>query len=173
MSLFPRHRAQRAVKVLSRLAKLAPPRVAAAVLRTWWSGWCTSRRFGSRGCCVFCQGEDLASVEHASVCRVLAEFGRDHLGHHSEPTARRLQFLLLEPASVLDDRRLLLGALRVAAAYRVHCLFRRRHPNSLTRSHIRQALAQAAREAVQGHEAATATYDFRWAIRRSAHRRQP
>ena len=169
LQLYPRLRAQRALLVLPRLAAIAPPRVSAAVLRTWWSGWCTRRRFGTRGPCVFCGRHDLDSVEHASVCRVLAEFGRDHLclQYHAEPDARRLQFLLLEPASWLDDRRLLLGALRIAAAYRVHCKFRRHARAGDDRVFIRQALAQAAREALLGHTAASAAYDSRWAAARA------
>ena len=169
LQLFPRLRAQRALAVLPRLAALAPPRVSAAVLRTWWSGWCTKKRFGSRGCCVFCGGEDVDSVKHASVCRVLAEFGRDHLllQYHVELDARRLQFLLLEPPSRLDDRRLLLGALRIAAAYRVHCKFRRRSFAGGVKTFILQALAQATREALSGHASAGATFDARWAAARA------
>ena len=39
LPLFPRLRAERAVAVTARLRKLAPPRVLAAVLRTWYNGW--------------------------------------------------------------------------------------------------------------------------------------
>ena len=170
MELFPRLRGQRAVAVLRRLAALAPPRVCAAVLRTWWSGWCTARRFGSRGTCRFGCADAADSVEHASVCRLLAQFGRDHLclQYHAVPGPRRLQFLLLEHASVLDDRNLLFGALRIAAAYRVHCTLRRRAMGRIDQPFIFQALQQATKEAVRGHAAATAAYDSRWAIGRCA-----
>ena len=114
--------------------------------------------------CFFCQQQDLGSVEHASVCRVWAEFGRDHLRlpYSASPEARRMQFLLLEPASVLDDRHLVLAAVRVAAAYRVHCILRRRAQGGFDRAFVRQALEQAAREAVQGHHGASSCYDLRW-----------
>ena len=162
--LFPRLRAQRAVVALQRLATLAPPRVGAAVLRTWWSGWCTSRRFGGCSRCIFCRAEAQDSVEHASVCRALAIFGRDHLRlpYLTEVGERRLNFLLLEHRDDLPDRRLLLGALRIAAAYRLHCQHRRR-PAALHGEGVAQrALAQAARELVMGHPKAIALYDGRW-----------
>ena len=45
MPLFPRLRASRALQAAQRLSKLVPPRVVAAVIRTWFNGWCTRRRF--------------------------------------------------------------------------------------------------------------------------------
>ena len=55
-------RASRGSAVLLRLARLVPPRVVAAVFRTWFNGWCTARwgpaylalrfrlRYGGRRC---------------------------------------------------------------------------------------------------------------------------
>ena len=107
---FPRLRAQRAVIVLRRLAILTPPRVAAAVWRTLWSGWCTARRFGGRKPCLFCGLEDGDSVEHVTVCRALAEFGAGYLRlpYRRVRDERRWGFLLLEPQSELTDERLTL-----------------------------------------------------------------
>ena len=49
LPLFPRLRAMRAVKLLERLPCLVPPRVLSAILRTWFNGWCTKRRFQQNG----------------------------------------------------------------------------------------------------------------------------
>ena len=162
--LFPRLRAQRAMRVLRRLSALVPPRVLAAVLRTWWSGWCTARRFGKRASCLFCGSAGWDSVEHASVCRVLAHFGAAHLRlpHFEEAGARRLGFLLLGPPAALSNAQLTLGALRMAAAYRTHCRFRRSRAALQEAGAVQRALAQAVRELVQGHPGAIACYDARW-----------
>ena len=164
LPLFPRIRAQRAVAMLQRLSAMSPPRVFAAVLRTLWSGWCTARRFGGRSHCVFCGMEDADSLEHATVCRVLANFGHDflRLRYHALPGQRRLAFLLLEPASQLADETLLLGAIRVTAAYHVHCRFRRSTHARGGREWARRALEQRAKEAVLGHPRAMSMFDARW-----------
>ena len=164
MPLFPRHRATRATAMLNRLTALVAPRVSAAVLRTLWSGWCTQRRFGGRARCLFCAREDEDSVEHASVCKSLATFGHAELRlpYFAEPGQRRINFLLLDPASALSDAALTLGALRVAAAYHCHCRFRRR-PDSLRGSEgVRRALLQLVKELVQGHVRSLAVFDGRW-----------
>ncbi|CAK0851197.1 unnamed protein product [Prorocentrum cordatum] len=166
VALFPRLRAQRAVAALHRLAALVPPRVAAAVWRTLWSGWCTARRFGGRAACLFCGLEDGDSVEHVTVCRALAEseFGAGHLRlpYRQDRDARRQDFLLLKPQSEVTDARLTLGALRVAAAYRMHCKFRQQRAALNGEHTVRRALEQAVREAVQGHRWAAAVMDTRW-----------
>ena len=163
--LFPRLRAQRAVVMLQRITALVPPRVTAAVIRTLWSGWCTGRRFGGRNACMYCGMEDGDSVEHATVCGELARFGARYLRlpYVSEVGPRRLSFLLLDPPSELSDVRLTLGALRVAAAYRLHCRFRNQRAALRGEHTVRRALEQAVREAVQGHRGATTIFDSRWA----------
>ena len=163
LASYPRLRAQRAVVVINRLATLVPPRVCAAVLRIWLAGWCSARRFGSTGSCVCCSLAGSDSVAHASVCRALADFGSQHLGlaRHGIPDDRRLHFLLLESASQLCDSKLILGAIRVSAAYRVHCRLRRKGQDRGNREMVMRALAQAAKESVLGHAAAF-LYDARF-----------
>ena len=162
--IYPRIRAQRAVLMARRLAKLTAPRVVAAVLRTLWNGWCTKRRFGSQGRCLFCGCQKGDALEHISVCRTLAQFGTEHLRlqYHGGQQHRRMAFLLLDPPSELSDERLTLGALRVAASYQLHCKFRRR-PDSLDgEGVVRRALEQSCKELVQGHERSLSVYDKRW-----------
>ena len=113
---------------------------------------------------MFCGLEDGDSVEHATVCRALAEFGAGHLRlpYRRDHEARRLDVLLLEPQSELTDARLTLGALRVAAAYGLHRRFRRQRA-ALSGAHTaRRALEQFVRGAVQGHRQAAAVLDTRW-----------
>ena len=59
-----------------------PPRVSAAVLRTFWNGWCTKRRFQQRGPCLLgCtsfSAED--SIEHYECCPVTLDFAHRILG---------------------------------------------------------------------------------------------
>ncbi|CAK0814551.1 unnamed protein product, partial [Prorocentrum cordatum] len=162
--LFPRLRAQRAVAMLRRLTALVPPRTTAAVIRTLWSGWRTSRRFGCRRACLYCGMEDGGSVEHASVCGALARFGARYLRlpYVSEVGPRRLSFLLLGPPSELTAMRLTLGASLVAAAYRLHCRFRNQRAELRGEEAVRRALEQAVKEAVQGNHGATTIFDARW-----------
>ena len=113
---------------------------------------------------MFCGLDDGDSVEHATVCRALAEFGAGYLRlpYHQDREARRLDFLLLSPQSEFMDARLTLGALRVAAAYQLHCKFRRQRAVLVDAHAVRRALEQAVREAVQGHRRAAAALDTRW-----------
>ena len=106
----------------------------------------------------------VVTLEHASLCKTVAEFGRQHLGleYHWQTDKRRLQFLLLEPGAYLNDHRLVMGALRVTAAYRVHCRLRRQIRDGFSREFIMRALAHAAKEAVIGHHIATIFYDARF-----------
>ena len=164
LSIFPRVRATRAVKMISRLTKLTAPRVSAAILRTLWSGWCTKRRFGAKGPCIFCGYLDGDSVEHALKCKVLSQFGAEKLAlpYHTDPQKRGMSFLILEPALELTDERLVLGALRTAAAYTVHCKFRRNPSRLGSEGAVRKALEQCCKELVQGHAGSTSIYDNRW-----------
>jgi len=128
MPLLPGHRPQRALNTLQALRPLVPPRVIAAVLRTWLHGWCTERRFQTRGSkcmwgCVY--GED--DLRHYVCCRRLrltAEraLGLPPLPSHAHPAE---DFLLLRPGADDAKTQLATRAVRVAAAYQLHC--RRRH----------------------------------------------
>ena len=64
---FPRVHAQRAVRALQALRTLVPPRVIAALIRSLWNGWVTSRRMqkathDAGGCIFGCEAVDC--VEH-------------------------------------------------------------------------------------------------------------
>ena len=163
LPVFPRIRAMRAARVLPRLRQLVPPRVVAAVLRTWYNGWCTQRRFQSRAACVFgCPlGED--SLEHYIQCSRLHRHGQLHLRlptpQHFED--RGVSFMLLDCRARLSDTVLVRRALLLAAAYRLHCCLRRQPPFR-DEEVLRRALAQAVREAAVGHAGAMQSLDTIW-----------
>jgi hypothetical protein len=163
LPLYPRLRATRATAVTARLRKLAPPRVLAAVLRTWFNGWCTKRRFQGKGNCIFgCAfGED--SVDHYMRCLKLHQHAQVRLRLPLPPLCedRGKSFMLLDSPSQLSDEHLVLRALLLTAAYRLHCKLRLASP--LTNSETRQrALDQAVKEAALGHSGAMTTLDGIW-----------
>lgn len=163
LPLFPRIQAARAMTVLARLRRLVPPRVTAAVLRTWYNGWCTTRRFQSHSPCRFgCRlGED--SVDHYMRCSRLHGVGKSalRLQVSHDMGLRAVQFLLLEPAAALPDATLTRRALHLAAAYRLHCHCRR-EPPIISDDVLARALGQAAKEAAMGHAKALQVLDSTW-----------
>ena len=165
LPLFPRIRATRAVRVLGRLRRLVPPRVVAALLRTWFNGWCTSRRFQGRGPCIFgcALGED--SVDHYVRCSCLHRHGEDRLRLPRTLSFehRGVAFLLLDTSALLPDAVLTRRALLLAAAYRLHCRLRRGRP-LVDAEVLRRALDQAVKESALGHAGAMRHLDSIWAV---------
>ena len=164
LPIYPRLRAIRGSAVLQRLARLVPPRVVAAVLRTWFNGWCTAHRFQAHGRCLFgcSMGQD--SVDHYMGCLMLHRHGQLRLRLRAAPTfeERGLRFFLLAGAHELPDVILTRRALLLAAAYRLHCRCRRQ-PAFSDHEVLRRALDQAVREAAQGHAGALRAVDSVWA----------
>lgn len=126
LPLLPGHRAARALRVMAVLKGRVAPRVQAAVLRTWMNGWCTQGRFqGKAGCMWGCpHGED--DTRHYASCTRLAAAAdavlnlppiRD-LSHRAE------DFLLLRPGAQDPREVVFTKALRLTAAYRLHCRWR-------------------------------------------------
>ena len=152
MGVFPRVRVIRAQSILSRLQDAAPPCVRAALLRSWFNGWCTGRRFQQPRSCIFgCSYED--SIEHYAWCPVVREFAWRRLAipHSLSGIA---EFLLLDRDHRATPRDALIRlAIRTAAVYRVHC--RSRHAEHATIP-TAESLGMAALELVRGHPAAAA-----------------
>ena len=151
---FPRIRAIRAAKLLDTLAKIAPPRVVAAILRTWFNGWCADRRFQARGihnrgCIWGCQADDGDALEHYAACPKLQQFGWDTLRipWAVDLPTRRAEFFLLTPGLAEDPEQALRLALRTAAAYRTHNLIRTTVGNNpaMAQSILRQSLIEISR----------------------------
>ena len=94
---------------LNRIAKLAPPKVMAALVYTVWNGWCTERRFQRRGCCRFgCGGND--ELEHYAECHAVysSQYGRRFI------LDKNMFFLNF----VASEQVLLLAALVIYGSYR-------------------------------------------------------
>jgi hypothetical protein len=159
-------RVERAIAVLGRLRRLVPPRVQAALLRTWFNGWCTKRRFqqaeGS-SCMLGClHGQD--SVEHYSTCRHVFAYGASklRLDDPGEPEARRAKFFLLDREGLRADADLQAMALLQTAIYRLHCRHRHSSLRLADEETASRAIAQAVREAAMGHARALAMLNHRW-----------
>ena len=131
-------------RVMKTLPKRLAPRIRAAVLRTWLNGWCTARRFGSRGrsCRLGCAaGEDCLS--HYLRCPVLWEFGSRHLGLQDPGNSDgRTRAALLWETGCQQERLAQLATL-VAVAYQTRNILRHRRGGSLR---ARQLLVQVLRE---------------------------
>ena len=154
LSIFPRCRASRAALVIDTLAKLVPPRVMAAVLRTWFNGWCTDRRFQkrgarNRGCIWGCRVEDGDSLEHYSVCPVIREFGVStlRLPSAADSPTRRAEFFMLTPGVSKNPLVLQRAALRLTVAYRTHNITRNRVDvtDRLAKEMLQQSLVEVSR----------------------------
>ena len=72
---LPRVRVAHGLALLTALRGRAPPRVWAAMWRTLWNGWATSRRTQGRhgfgGCMFRCSATAPDSIEHYSSCQCL------------------------------------------------------------------------------------------------------
>ena len=118
-------RTRRAFEVAQRLNGMVPPRIIAAIIRTWFNGWCTARRFQRRDLCIFgCQSQD--SIEHYCCCPVVADFGRRHL--NLEQGEHPLEQFLLLSGSLKHCRpaKLACQSAWIAATYITHCRWTRR-----------------------------------------------
>ena len=125
-ALLPGRRVDRCRRVMAQLPPSTPPRVRAALLRTWLNGWCTGRRFGIRGgrCAYGCQhGED--AIQHYLGCPVLWKFGVEQLGLSDPATPEgRVSRLLLWDGAAADQLRA--AALLLAVGYKTYNVLRHR-----------------------------------------------
>ena len=90
--IFARVATDRVVRLLPRVSRMAPPRLAAAFLRTLFNGWPTCRRFQQHGECRFgCPGAE-DSIEHYAACGFVRSFGKSFLNLPDvlEPLADRI-----------------------------------------------------------------------------------
>ena len=112
---------------MKNLPKKTPPRVRAAVLRTWFGGWCTGHRFGIHGgsCAFGCKlGED--ALAHYVRCPQLWRFGVARMGltDPGDPAARTNRALLW--CSAAGGEEVLLAATLLAVGYRAYNTLRHR-----------------------------------------------
>ena len=157
----------RALRTLEAISGLVPPRVLAAVFRTWWDGWSTCGRFGIRteeSRCVW--GCSIPKADHLknhyACCPHLHLFGRKRLGlpFPSSPAEKREEFLLLKPNAEENRLQVARGAIRLYAAYWVHN--KARHWGYHAPERAKDALKQGIFEGVWGHPQAVALVDNIW-----------
>lgn len=134
----------RAMAVARRLSTLVPPKIRAALLRDWLTGWCTGRRFQQPCPCIFgCPGED--AIEHYAVCSVVQQFARHTLALHAG-TDGLADFLVLD--AILSDTELVRRAVRTSAVYIVHC--RQKHAENRGQA-SGESLSMTVREILRVH----------------------
>ena len=105
--IFPRKLTLRAQQHMVILTKCIPPRVIVSVLRTWYNGWCTHRRFQQhkKSSCCFGRTRGPDSVEHYCTCARLHDFGNTWLRFpHLDDFRERLLHFLFFPTSTLLGR---------------------------------------------------------------------
>ena len=156
--VLPGRRVAAFIDFASHVSSSAPPRVAAACLRTAFNGWCTGRRFQQRGCCVL--GCPLAadSLEHYFRCPRYRVFLGRHLGLRGRDGAAGFDAffgwrrgLALESGEGADTAGL--AALGMYSLYRVHGAVR---SGTLQRRDAVDALPASLREGARGHPKAEA-----------------
>ena len=168
LAILPRVAADRAVRHLRRLHAFVPPRVWAAAYRSLMGGWCTASRFQRRETCLFGCSDYPDRLGHYLACPVLEAFGRRRL--RLQPThdpASRATAMLGLGSGQESDEEVARRSLLLAAAYRVHCTFRRQRDALRGTEMVRRALEQALRDLTKGHPLAAAAVDGAWATHSS------
>ena len=142
--------------VLPGMARLVPPRVISACLRTQWNGWVTGRRFQVRDSrCIFGCLHGCDSIEHYAHCAAISDFAWQRLGLVRLPDlhGRLAAFLLLQPRWCEETAALLARrALLTACVYLTHCWYR--HSGLRDSGAAQSALRQQLLECVRGHPSA-------------------
>ena len=156
IDVFVSPRARRMVRVCHAVKDLVPPRVLAALIRTWFNGWVTKGRFqvyGWESTCMWgCSCRDGDSLKHYSVCPVLARWRRSiGLMDGNSVESRRAAFMMLKKD--IDDcpSRMAWGAMAVYSIYQTYNLLVHR-PAPAAEAY--NALKQGLREGARGHDRA-------------------
>jgi len=160
-------RPTRAMNVLKAVKSLTPPRVTAAVLRTWFDGWTTKGRFGIRGpasrCIWGCKGDSGDYLKrHYCKCQVLEDFGRCKLllPRNSSPEDHIQNFLLIGGRALDYPDIFAKRALLLYAAHWTHN--KASQWGTYTPKKCNQAIMQGLAAGVRGHDAATKLVDSLW-----------
>ena len=147
LGCVPRITTNRCFEALHTLQQQCPPRIAAAVLRTMWNGWCTARRFQGTGTCLLgCCYDNTDSIEHYSRCPQVSTL-RGKLGL----PASKFQSLpgFLNCISGITDEELQLNSLVVYATYSsVNTI---RHTGRLCTAQVQHMLMEYCKLAAAGH----------------------
>ena len=160
----PAHVAARVHKHLLRLPHIVAPRVAAAVFKCVFNGWCTKARFQQRYsnssvCLLGCGGQALDAIEHYCCCPQVHEVLWKKL-RATMPIKHCLNIWLLnDPRQDLDEY-LMCSSLITYVTYMAFNLFR--HTGVPSQEIAKQAMGQFLHTAVAGHARTSAFIDERW-----------
>ncbi len=139
---LPRVRTDRAINLLEHMDAWAPPRIKAALIRTWWGGWCTGRRFQQGGgrCAFGCEGAE-DDMRHYPYCRVIRDAFSPALAP-VPPEDLADDFIALLPGTRQQTQSRLI---RLTAAYLTHCRSRhRRLPTTAVKEVMRDTALELA-----------------------------
>ena len=159
----PAWRSRRCYSNLTALNKVVPPRVQAAAWGAIWNRWTTEARFQRISQCLLCScsfGTD--SLEHYSRCRVTRKLLRVRLNLDPDKFTGMHAWTLSSPWIATKEE--LAGvALATYAVYTVSNRLRHMGQSNLQdEEHRYEALVQAIKEGVKGHEQASKTLRHRW-----------
>jgi len=151
-------------KHLSKLAKLTPPRIRAAVFKSLWNGWATHRRFQQRmkasNICVFgCSQTAEDSIEHYCRCEVACRAARQLL-HISYAPVQALDIWTLNSAWLDNDRLLVSIAILIYGVYNAFNTIR--HNGSCDSDEAYDIIRQHCIQATLGHPACMNILDSAW-----------
>ena len=122
IKLSPGISTRRAPHILNILHRRCPLCVVWAVIRTWFNGWCTGRRFQCQdtACrlCTLCRGND--SIEHYLCCPVVVDFCQRKL----RLTIKDKSTLMILDLGIGNEDELIASALGLYAAYSPVNVFR-------------------------------------------------
>jgi len=161
---LPGHSSPLIARHLALLAKIATPRVHAAVFTTLWNGWCSHRRFQQRQkssnvCLFLCGGAAEDSLEHYCRCPIVMRVAT-HTFRFSYPREGALNLWLLNSRWLDDAGNLLsLGLL----TYGVYMAFNTIRHHSITSSlDAYHCIIQHCKQGAFGHSPSMSHLDSRW-----------
>ena len=104
VNVLPGRRVARALWVMQNLARLTPPRVSVAYLRTITNGWMTAGRFQAQQPCRFGCRHGKDTLLHCLKCPVAGRWRYKHARLRSPPGSLLLEHSLIMGADTLDGR---------------------------------------------------------------------
>lgn len=152
--------ARRADHTLDSLSGVGPPRLSAALMRTWYQGWCTNSRFQRAGTCIWgCRRPD--DSRSYALCPTVWNFAQKALNLAIPRNEAKMEtFYVIHKRWTKATRpELLCRAALVAAIYRARNSWRASGSAGVAPLGL---LRQSLTESVRGHPAASAAVDTAW-----------
>jgi len=163
---FSRIHTDRAFRLLARVSSLVPPKVLAALLRTWWDGWTTSARMHEAGGvrhCPWCHLGEGDKIQHFCRCKELQSWRcrKLRLPWEAEEGPRKEQFFVLGYLDGCDNKTITLRCLALAATYQAYnCI--KHWTRELNAEEASRALNQSLKEIVTKDKKLATAVDACW-----------